>query len=182
MKSIIKSAALTVFLASMLCITPERAYPIGEFSVGVNLGFTYDPNNLEEEMSRYNMVMESFKEANAGSSVTQLSIPYAPVFGVNLRYQFNFFLFRLGCHYSQPMGGVKGSITPAGGVKNTIEMSTYQISYPATIGLIIPLRERTYFYIGTGATFHSAYVEIKQSNPGQAVGGPPTLQTAFTNA
>jgi len=69
------------------------------------------------------------------------------------------------------MQTVKGSITPAGGVKNTIKIDTYQASVPATIGLLVPLSNRTQFFIGAGPTYHQSTVTITQSNPVQA--GPP---------
>jgi opacity protein-like surface antigen len=143
------------------------AFAIGEFSVGLNAGVTYAPNNIESVINRYNTAMENYADANAGTEVTQINVPYSPVFGFNVRYQFNYFLFRLGCHYSDPILPIKGSITPAGGVENKIEVRTYQNSFPATVGLIIPLKKRTYFYIGAGGTLHQSYIRIKQSDPVQ---------------
>ncbi len=154
-------------LLFILLISTSICYAIGEFSLGVNIGITYDPNNLDNEITRYNTVMDAYKEENSGTTVSNLIVPYAPAYGFNIRYQFNFFLFRIGCHFTRPIVTNKGNITPAGGEKNTIRIISFQNSFPATIGLILPLKDRTYFYIGAGPTYHQAYVKITQSKPDQ---------------
>ncbi len=159
-------AALAVVLAS------SGAFAIGEFSVGVNAGVTYAPNNIESDINRFNTAMEAYKDSAPGTKVTQLSVPYSPVVGVNVRYQLNYFLFRLGWHYSNPMQPITGSITPVGGVKNEIRVKTWQSSFPVTIGLIMPLKKRTYFYIGAGGSFHQSFVQVTQSNPDQPAATP----------
>jgi opacity protein-like surface antigen len=159
--------ALTVL---MLSTGITAAYAIGEFALGLNAGATNDPNNLEDLSSRYNMAMVAYQAipGNETTGFTQITVPYSPVFGFNVRYQFNFFFFRIGSHYTTPMQTVKGSITPPGGVKNTIKIETFQASFPATIGLLVPVSNRTQFFIGAGPTYHQASITISQSNPVQA--------------
>ncbi len=166
-----------IAIITMCAVMP--AYAIGEFAIGLNGGVTYDANNLEDLTSRYNMAMLMYREAdpgNADTSLSQISIPYSPVFGFNARYQLNFFFFRIGCHYTTPFKTVKGTVTPAGGEKNTIKFSTYQAALPATVGLLVPLSSRTLFFIGAGPTYHQSSVSITQSNPVQS---PPAPATAF---
>ncbi len=165
MKKTLKIYAFTAALLAGMLLPASTAFAIGEFSLGFNAGITYAPNNIDSIITQYNGAMEIYKQTNAGAKATQIDVPYAPVVGVNARYQFNFFLFRLGCHYSRPLFSSKGSVTTPGGVKNSIKISTYQNSIPATIGIIMPLRKRTYFYIGGGGTLHQAYIKIKQDNP-----------------
>ncbi|MDY6935772.1 MAG: hypothetical protein SVZ03_16330 [Spirochaetota bacterium] len=148
-------------------ISSNRVLAIGEIAVGMNVGITYDPNHLEDEINKYNIVMETYKESNPGSRVSTIDIPYSPLLGFNFRYQFNYLLFRLGCHLAKPVY-TEGSITPLGGVKNKIRVTTYQNSYPLSIGFILPLKERTYFFMGVGLAYNQAYVKINQSVPSQS--------------
>jgi hypothetical protein len=159
---------------ALLLMLPASAFAIGEFSLGMNLGFTYGPNGVDDTVNRFNTGMENYKSANAGTKMEQLSAPYCPVFGVSARYQFNYFLFRFGWHYTQPVLPIEGYITPVGGVKNKIRITTYQNSLPATIGIIMPLKKRTYFYLGAGGTLHHAYIKVTQKAPNQ-----PTATPAF---
>jgi len=158
---------LTVLLPLVLLLTPSALFAIGEFSLGVNAGVTYAPNNIDDTINRYNDTLKYWAAANPGADVEQINVPYAPVLGFNVRYQFNFFLIRFGWHYSTSALSSEGSVTPNGGVKNKIKISSFQHSLPATVGLIMPLKKRTYFYIGAGGTFHMAFVEMTQSNPVQ---------------
>ncbi len=167
----------TLFIVSLATalLIPALCFAIGEFSVGLNIGITSDPNNLDSEINRYNTVMEVYKEETSGAKISTLTVPYSPAYGFSFRYQFNFFLIRMGCHFTRPIGTNKGSVTPPGGEKNTIRITTYQNSFPATIGLLLPLKDRTYFYIGVGPTYHQTYVKITQSKPEQT-------STLFSNA
>ncbi len=174
-KLLLCAAVFALFFA----LSGVPAYAIGEFAIGVNGGFTYDPNCLENTINRFNLEMEGYREDNAGADIQQMSVPYAPVFGFNLRYQFNFFLFRIGNHYSAPMQNITGSITASGAEKNTIRIKTYQNSFPATIGILVPLNRHTHFYVGAGPTLHLASVSITQSNP--APTGPPAFYFDSTN-
>ncbi len=162
MRTITKTI-LGVILVTAALAAPGGAYAIGEIGVGFNLGLTYAPNNTDELIARYNDEMMT----TAGADVDQLRAPYVPVVGINLRYQFNYLLFRIGCHLAAPVMTTKGSIT-VGGNKNTIRVSAFQNSIPATVGLLMPVKKRTYFYIGAGGTLHQAYVKISQSAPDAA--------------
>jgi hypothetical protein len=119
----------TIVLAAvaLLLSTGGAGHAIGEFAIGLNGGLACDPNNLEDEITRYNLEMSQYEENNAGASSTAMAIPYSPVYGFNVRYQLNFFFLRLGCHYSSPLQDAKGSVTTAAGVKNSIKISTYQL-------------------------------------------------------
>ncbi|HSV97150.1 MAG TPA: outer membrane beta-barrel protein [Spirochaetota bacterium] len=154
---------LHTLLIAAIAAVPGGAYAIGEFGIGFNLGLTYAPNNTDDIIARYNGEMMT----TAGADVNQLNTPYVPVVGINLRYQFNYLLFRIGCHLATPVVPTKGSIT-VGGNKNTIRISAFQNSIPATIGLLMPVKKRTYFYIGGGGTLHQAYIKISQSAPDAA--------------
>lgn len=163
-----RSHKTTITIASILMLIlcyAGTSYAIGEFSMGINLGVTSAPNNIDKYTNSYNMYMKEYSESSPDTSVKQINNPYIPVYGMNLRYQFNYFLLRLGWHLAYSLVPIKGSITPAGGEKNSIRFNTYQNSFPITIGLIMPLKERTYFYIGAGRTLHYALIKITNSNP-----------------
>lgn len=140
---------------------------IGEFALGLNAGMTNDPNTMEDLTSRYNMAMEFYSANNPGTDTSQIPIPNSPVFGLNIRYQFNFFFFRIGYHYTAPFQTIKGRITPPGGVDNSIKIDVFQASAPVTIGLLVPMGARSYFYIGGGPSLHHTSITITQSNPVQ---------------
>jgi hypothetical protein len=149
----------------LICVCP--CYAIGEFSIGVNLGVTYDPNNIESDIVRYNTMMQVYRDENPGADISSMSTPYAPIFGFNIRYQFNYFLIRFGDHFTMPLSTVKGGITPPGGEENEIKIYTYQNSASVTVALLLPLKDRAYFYLGVGPSFHQAYLKISQSKPEQ---------------
>ncbi len=151
----------------IIIITCSPALAISEFALGLNGGITYEPNSIEDITTRYNLAMENYYNNNAGTEISQISVPYSPVFGLNIRYQFNFFFFRIGYHYTAPFQTIKGSVTPPGGLKNTIKIDVFQASAPATIGLLVPMGERTLFFIGGGPSLHHASITITQSNPVQ---------------
>lgn len=162
--------AVHICLFGVLCviIVCSPVFAIGEFALGLNGGITYDPNSIEDLTTRYDLAMENYYTNNAGTDISQIAVPYSPVFGLNVRYQFNFFFFRIGYHYTAPFQTIKGSITPPGGVKNTIKIDVFQASAPATIGLLVPMGQRTLFFIGGGPSLHHASVTITQSNPVQS--------------
>lgn len=159
-----KLLIILLSIGALLTYTSD-AYAIGEFSMGINAGITRDPNDLENEINSQNAWMEAQKEADPGAKTTQLTVPYAFVPGFNFRYQFNYLLLRIGGHFAKSGSGVKGSYVSSTGAKNTIRIQTYQNSFPLSLGFIVPLKERTYFYMGAGITFHQAFVKITQSNP-----------------
>jgi hypothetical protein len=156
---------ITITIAiALLFQSTDNLYAIGNFSLGVNLGGTYDPNYLENDINTFNSAIEYGKEYS-GAKGEQIEVPYSFVSGVSFRYQFNYLLFRLGGQFAKPGAGTKGSFTDAGGNKNVIRISTYQAAFPLSIAFILPVKERTYFYMGGGMTYYNAYVKITQSNP-----------------
>ncbi|MDY6968205.1 MAG: outer membrane beta-barrel protein [Spirochaetota bacterium] len=140
-------------------------FAIGEFSIGISSGFTHDPNNLEDKITQYNTALEVFREGSSGGTTSQMNIPYSFSGGINLKYQFNYILFRFGCHFTKPSSTIRGSVTTASDEKNKIDIKTYQMGFPVTIGLSMPLNKWTSFYLGAGLTYHYAFLEITQSNP-----------------
>ena len=140
--------------------------------MGVNTGATYDPNYLENDINSFNRAIEYQKENTSGTKGKQMDVPYSFVSGANFRYQFNYLLFRLGGQFTKPGAGVKGSFTDAGGNKNVIRISTYQAAFPLSIGFLLPVKDKTYFYLGGGVTYYVASVKITQSNP--SIGPFPT--------
>ena len=161
-----KILMLTAAIAIASLLQNERnLFAIGNFSLGVNTGATYDPNNLERDIDLINVDIESYKQSNAGAKGEKLNVSYSLLAGCNLKYQFNYILFRIGGHFAKTYDGINGSVTTPLGVKNKIKISTYQASFPITVAFILPVKERTWFYMGGGMTFHNAYVKITQSNP-----------------
>ncbi len=164
MSKIVKIVIITA-IVSITFIFPgtDNLFAIGNFSIGVNSGATYDPNQLENEIDLINQYIVSYRAAGAGGE--QIDVPYSFVTGCNLKYQFNYLLFRIGGQFTKTGEGVKGSITPPGGPKNKIRISTYQAAFPLSLAFLLPVKERTYFYMGGGMTYYNAYVRITQSNP-----------------
>ncbi len=167
MKARLTISALTGAMVFLLA-SARSGYAIGEFSAGILAGFTHAPNNIDEDIARYNNRIRAYSAVNLGAQSRQMAVPYSPAIGMSLRYQFNYLLLRLGLHYTKPLGLVHGSVTPPGGLKNSIRMRTSQSSMPASIAFLIPLKKRTHFYIGAGGTLYQAHVRISQSFPEQA--------------
>jgi hypothetical protein len=156
---------LITILMALNFLNNDYLYAIGNFSLGINSGATYDPNNMENDINRFNREIEYQKESVSGTRGEQIDVPYSFILGASLRYQFNFLLFRLGGQFTKPGAGTKGSFTPAGGERNVIRISTYQAAFPVSIGFTVPVKEKTYFYLGGGITYYMASVKITQSNP-----------------
>jgi hypothetical protein len=152
--------------ASFLFLGTDNLYAIGNFSIGANSGATYDPNNMESEIDLYNLAVKGYKEAGLCSKAEYINIPYSFLAGCNLKYQFNYILFRIGGQFTKTGAGVKGSFVPTStGIKNEIRISTYQAAFPLTIAFLLPVKDRTYFYMGGGMTYYNAFIKITQSNP-----------------
>ncbi len=90
MKTVHHTIIITIALLLFIFIEHEHAFAIGEFSIGLNAGLTQDPNHLEPAITQWNTQAKT-----TASDVDQISIPYSFVWGINVRYQFNYFLFRL---------------------------------------------------------------------------------------
>jgi hypothetical protein len=157
------------FFAAIVIITlvfSGEVYPIGDIGVGINLGVTHDPNNLDDSITEYNMNMEAYATANSGTDVDQINNPYSPIYGINFRYNFNYLLFRIGGTYTKNLFiSSDGSIKTASG-RNEIRIESYQASFPGSIGLIVPLKKRALAYMGGGMNLHFSYVSIEQTRPG----------------
>lgn len=151
----------------MLFSLPSALLAIGEISLGFCTGITRDPNNIEYTISRYNTAFKAYEETNAGAKSEQLSVQTVPLMGAVIRYQFNYLLFRFGSHYAKAMFSNKGGVTATGGIENEVKVTTYQNTFPLSMAIILPLKEKTYFYLGGGLSYHQSYVKITQSNPGQ---------------
>ncbi len=146
--------SIAVIIVLCLGVMVQGVYAIGEFSLGLNTGITYDPNHLESAITQWNTNAKT-----TATSVTQISIPYSFTWGFNMRYQFNYFLFRIGTHFTTPYS-INGKADA-----NKVTISTYQFGLPATVGLIMPLKQRTYFFIGAGITYNYAYLEWEETAP-----------------
>jgi opacity protein-like surface antigen len=164
-----RTLKISIFIAAVVAASlfpsTDKLYAIGNFSLGANTGATYDPNYLENDINSFNREIENQKQTVPGTKGEQIDVPYSFVTGVNLKYQFNYILFRIGGQFTKTGAGVKGSFTPPAGIKNEIRISTYQAAFPLSIAFLLPVKERTYFYIGGGVTYYSAYIKITQSNP-----------------
>ncbi len=165
-----KNIILIIISAILIIFNCKASYAIGEFSIGANIGVTQDLNNLNADINRYNTAMELYKDADSDAKIKQIPNSYCLLWGLNFQYQFNFLLFRTGATYGRSPESYRGYITPNGGTKNKIKIMTYQCSFPLSIALIAPLKERTYFYMGAGLSYHIAYVKISQTNPDQTSG------------
>jgi len=154
----------------------SNSYAIGEIGVSLNFGISYDANNLSDEITKYNTEMEKYKNDNPGTSIVQLKIPYMPMFGINLRYQFNYILFSLGGNYSKIVGSeIRGKIKPQAGLENNISIKTYKANFPLTTALIIPLKKHTIFYFGAGFDLNITSLELTQTNTLLAIPELPTV-------
>jgi hypothetical protein len=175
MKAALKIPMVLLLAGTLVgaAVTPGLA--VGEFSFGVTAGATHDVNNLANEINRYNMAMEAYSDETPGSMTQTMNTPTAPAFGLNFRYQFNQILFRVGCHFATPAAPIKGYVNPAGVEENEIKITTFQFSAPASVAILLPIKDKTFVYMGIGLTYHQLYVKMTQSKP-------ELTQTIFSNA
>ena len=72
----IKKIKIKLITAALLIFNAIGAYAIGDLGIGINIGLTNDPNNIENEISETNTLMQVYKTANAGTKINQINIPY----------------------------------------------------------------------------------------------------------
>lgn len=155
---------LSAAILFLLALTPPVLK--GDISVGVNIGLTYDQNNMEPEINTINARMEKYKYDNPGTDMTPLNIPYSPVFGANIRVSRDIFMMRAGMHYAkQFMYPPSGNIAP-GGNDNIIEGDSYSFSLPLTLGISLSAGFNTSVYFGAGPGLYYSYIKLTQSDPG----------------
>ena len=159
-----------IFIIVLVLSFGKSSFAIGEVAVGANMGLTRDLNNIENDTHQYNMTMELYKEAYSGTKAKPVPDAFCLLWGLNMRYQFNFLLFRLGATYARSPELYHGYLKPDGGEKNKIKFTSYQCTFPLSIALLVPLKEKTYFYFGGGLSYHIAYIKIAQSDPDQTAG------------
>jgi hypothetical protein len=158
-----------IIILFILIFSPVYIFAIGEFSIGLTTGMNYDLLNLNDTISYYNISMEDYKEANTGTKISKFENPYAPIFGINLKYQFNYLLFRIGSNYSETIFFPTNGMMEIGGVKNKISINRSQYSLPVSFGFLLPFKTRTYYYFAMGMNFDVVYLEIIQTNPSGTV-------------
>lgn len=164
MKSkIYKIITIVICSGALFLATGELCYAIGEFGIGINLGATYDPNYLEDEITHYNMKVEEYQQNVDHTKSKTITVPYAPVVGINMRYLFNYFILRLGCQYTKPIRQMEGSVTNSDGEEDTIKIKTFQFSFPVTFGLVLPVKDRSYFFIGGGPSIIYSYIKTMRT-------------------
>ena len=64
-----------LILFAIMAAGITESHAIGEMSLGVNVGMTYDPNNLEKTINDYNMYMEYYKkEENKKAKISTIMV------------------------------------------------------------------------------------------------------------
>lgn len=165
-KKIELNLILTLILAATLLVTASPSWAIGEVAFGLSGGISYNPNNVDSTLDQYNAVIRTALKNNTSAKGDEFGLSYSGVFGFNMRYQFNYFFFRIGCTYNSFLTPNTASYTPAGEtVANTIKMKSTQLALPATVALLIPLKKKTYFFLGAGASLYYSFIEISQNHP-----------------
>lgn len=173
-----KKAAVLMILLFRL-----KALAINEFGIGINLGFCDDPNNLANEIASYNTAIENYRENNAGVRNSQLTVPGALVSGLNLRYQFNYILFRAGAYYMKNLlESSRAEVIQSHTTINKIGIDTFQASSTFSLAMILPLMERAYVYFGGGVSLIYAYYRFFQSDPGSITGLPATASDTYAGS
>ena len=169
----LKLPHIILYTLIILGLARGQAHALYEIGIGISGGITYDHTNLEGEIGRYNNAIEYYKASNAGTSVTQLNVPYEGVFGLNTRFRIDFFLIKIGCYYSQAfLYPTMGSIENSSGIFNTIRFNSWQVSLPLSVGFLLEASRRCWFSLGGGFNTFLVHIEIKQSNPDPAWGLP----------
>lgn len=171
------SAAVILLLAKI------SAFAVGEIGIGLNLGLTYDPNNIEPEISAVNARMIEYERTNPGTDLTTLNLPYSPVIGTNVRYTLNNLMLRTGVIYARPfLYPSTGNIAPPAGTDNVIKYDSYVLSFPVQVCLMMRLGVNTSVYFGAGAAAHISYLEVTQSSPGGGFVDPDIASAKYSAA
>lgn len=162
----------------LLCLFSEGAYSIGEFALGMGTGVAHDPNGIEGNVDQYNRTLMAYNRAVKGSKIEKINVPFYPVLGLSLRYHFNYLLLRAGLNYTTalffpPSGSIKSE-----SIDTDISIDSWQFSMPASIGFLLPLRDRTFFFFAAGLSYYVVHHEISQ-NRVSGIAGLPSEKDGF---
>lgn len=152
---IIKKIKYIIICLCVLLYFSRSSYAIGEIAVGLNAGATYDPNHLETSITQWNI-----SNRVTALAINEIRIPYSFVWGYNIRYNFNYFLFRLGAHFTKT-----NDVSGRADFNKVSISSNYQFSAPVSICMSLPLKKHTYFYLGGGLTYHYASFQWAETLP-----------------
>jgi len=176
----LKLASLLKIISLLLCLVLAGSIQaIGFFSMGGTIGLHPNPNNImyghPSDAGGANIAKSADSIAKtqfynkliltADGKGEQFSYPMAIPFGLNLKYNWNHLLLRIGLNHSLLIGGSSGSITPSGGKKNVIDFHSSLTIVPVTFGFVFEINQSDHFYFGMGPMFGQAVIVVQHSKP-----------------
>lgn len=142
----------------------------GIFGMGINAGVSGEGGSLGDLARKLNIQMNA-----AGGSVDEIEVPYLPVLAVEFIYTQRSLIISLGWEYCTSF-----IVLPEGSIgANTITLDYTRFTFPLTIGMAIPLTERTRFYFAGGMDVSYMVTQLNQSDPG-AIASYPDAKHLFT--
>ncbi len=146
------------FACCMLIILAPltSVYAAGVFGMGISGGVSGEGGSLGDLARNINIEMPS-----VGGSFEEIDVPYLPVLSIEILYSQRSLIIGLGWEYCTsivmaPEGSVSG---------NTITIDYTRFTFPLTIGMAIPLTERTRFYFAGGINVSYIVMQVNQSDP-----------------
>jgi opacity protein-like surface antigen len=137
-----------------LPLTPLGA--AGIFGMGISAGLSGEGGSLGGLARKINHQMPA-----ASADYTAIDVPYMPVFAIEFLYTQRSFYFGLGWEYCTSL-----LMTPEGSVGgNKITIDYTRFTFPLTIGMSIPLTDRSRFYFAGGLNFSHIVTQVNQSDP-----------------
>lgn len=148
----------------------------GIISMGIMAGASNDAGNINKIAGDINSEMRIYQIANAGTTVTEIDNTYTPLVSLNFSYIKESLLIKIGWAYtSNTFYKSAGSITPPASQENKIVLDYTRFTFPASVGIAIPLTARDRFYFAGGLNISYVFFKITQSDP------VPALFTNFTD-
>lgn len=170
-----------VFILTLSMIPLTALAGVGSFQMGAYTGFAPDFLNLSHQIDTVggqsslngdgrrdaiefydNLIAQSIAAGNA----TGKPVGYAngAIFGVDFRYVWKHLFFRIGADYAQQITGKSGSLVTSTG-QDSISYSSFQASFPVSIGISHFIADYYQFYIGFGPHYSIAHISVKHSDP-----------------
>jgi hypothetical protein len=145
-------------------------YATGIFGMGISAGVSGEGGSLGDIARDINIEMHS-----VGGSIEDVDVPYLPVLSIEFLYSQRSLIVGLGWEYCTTL-----IMAPEGSIAgNTITIDYTRFTFPLTVGMAIPLTDRTRFYFAGGFNISYIVTQVNQSSPG-ALASYPDDKHLFT--
>lgn len=159
-----------IFFLFILCLPLASVQASGIFGMGINAGVSGEGGSLGDLARKINTEMHI-----TGGSIEDVDVPYLPVLAIEFLYSQRSLVVGVGWEYCTSL-----IMAPEGSISgNTVTIDYTRFTFPLTVGMAIPLSDRTRFYFAGGMNVSYMVTQVNQSSPG-AIASYPSDKHLFT--